>query len=307
LEKLELTWPGAAAGLRPRAGGDAAEDYSRAAEVARAHAATLRGVFARDNVSLEPEVLRLLKDVHAHVAAGADKAVCRYAARHAEDVHVAPAFAPASDLKRLAEVLLELYKQHRNAERFEEAETVARDMFTFGWHLIRERGHVNVVMVGMQTQNWALASFEYLYGGAEQVSGVPPSEAPLADPLAAAAVKDYDDQLDRLRRQYRDKLGIVYAVKPHAGDVFKLVTDDADHAWRVQALLTCGVLKHTAGRRGDVRYARKLIARHLDSDDALLAAAAAAAAAFTDAQAGEYQVPHLEPYIGWPPGTRDYD
>lgn len=307
LEMVELDWPGAAAGRKPDGSGDAADDYMQASAAARSHQATIEAAWARvfdaGNAELPAETLAALEEVHGHVAAGAKKAACRYAARHAGAVRVSPEFAPASDLKRIFDALMLVYVHYREGVGdIDTSERIARDTFAFGWHLVQERGHINVVLAGIQTQMLALGHFTNLYGKTGERSDDEP--APKASPLAAKATKEYTAQLDELLMQYNDKMQIIYDRQPHPGDVFNIVENDADGAWRVQALLTCGVLLHTGGRRGDTRYARKLIERHLGAQDALLAAAAKAANACTKQQVENYVVPRTQALITWPPGVQ---
>ena len=58
--------------------------------------------------------------------------------------------------------------------------------------------------------------------------------------------------------------------------------NDEDLAWRVQGLLTSGLIRFTAmGSRGDKRRLKRLVDKYSGGDDPYLAAAAKAARDFT--------------------------
>lgn len=313
LDMIEMEWPSTFAGGKPSGGGDAAGDYDRAVDIARAHKAKILAA-ADSREPIPADVLDVLKQVYGHVAAGASKSSGNYARAHAGAVSVSPRFAPATDMKLVVQAVMTYYRYvSEEAVDWDLAERVARDAFTLGWHLVQERGHVNVVIVGIEAQIQAMGAFSQLFGGFSDVTGRP-DNASMPNEAAARSLKRYEVRLYNVHSNYFNRMQIVHAELPAAGDVFGLVEPEfvpGDHkldpAWRVQGLLMCGVLKHTSGKRGNRRYAQKLIDRHLDNEDALMRAAAEAADAFTAEEADDYEVPLVSPNLQWPPGATEDD
>jgi hypothetical protein len=199
-------------------------------------------------------------------------------------------------MKRVHDALMLLaMKAYYRDKDYDRTERIARDMFHLGWHLMTERGHVNLVIVGLEIQTRAQGLLQGLYD---------PNQ-PKQDADAVKVIYGYQSDLDAIRSLYHSKLEIVHSPSPHAGDVFNIAENDQDHAWRVQAVITLGIVQHTAGRSDDRRYARRLIERYAASDDAVLAAAARAAGAFTDADRKNYTAPWIDPGCTWPPGVSD--
>jgi len=95
-------------------------------------------------------------------------------------------------------------------------------------------------------------------------------------------IQAYSDSLLAFRRHIEGKQRIVWALPPKPGDVFYVIENDKDRAWRVQAILALGVLRFTAQTRGDDRYTAKLIEQFKASSDPLEAAAAKTADEMTD-------------------------
>ena len=71
---------------------------------------------------------------------------------------------------------------------------------------------------------------------------------------------------------------------PNPGDVFNVAENDKDRSWRIQAILSLGIVKFTATKRGDLRRVRKIIDKNVAGDDPLAAAAAKAAKELTARQ-----------------------
>ncbi|HUS48492.1 MAG TPA: HEAT repeat domain-containing protein, partial [Phycisphaerae bacterium] len=277
--------------------GDAGNDYWDAVQVSEGKFKALADIyqtFGERNYVIPPESMGFMKKVHEHVVKGAQRASATYATRFPEEIRVAPGFFPARGLKRVADVLFFLYMYYYYQKDYDRAEAINRDMFTMGWHLFNERGHANIAMVGLQMQVISLGGFEQLY------KNTPAKK----NPDAAGAEKKYWQQLKAIRQQYVTKMEILNSRQPHTGDLFNIAENDGDHGWRIQAVQMLGVVKFTAGRRGDQRYIRKLISRFSQSDDELLRAAAKAAGEFTQEDFDAYSVPVL---TEWPPGVEHYD
>jgi len=287
-------WPTTAAGAKPSAAGDAADDYRKAVEACMGKAkqiSEMSAAFGEKERAFTPEMLDFMKEVYEHVARGAQKASASYAVKYADQFRIAPGFLPASRLKAVGDVLLFLFGHYYFNKDFDKAEEVARNTFKMGWHLMKERAHVNVVLAGLQLQMQGLGNFEALY-----------ESSPKKDPRAYKEARGYLEELNLIRDQYGKKLEIVHAEKLNAGDIFNIAENDKDHAWQVQAVQTLALIKHAAGGRADRRHARKLISRFSLSDDRLLSAAAKAAAAFTEQDFEVYRSPGYVP-VSWPPGS----
>ncbi len=95
-------------------------------------------------------------------------------------------------------------------------------------------------------------------------------------------IGEYRDAVRRVQQAYREKTKIVWNTKPSPGDIFYIIENDEDRVWRVQGLLTLGLIRFTAlGSRGDKRRIEQLVKKHSAGNDPYLAAAAKAAQNFT--------------------------
>jgi hypothetical protein len=276
-------------GFEPNQPGNAADDYHRAVELAEANQERVKAAMeAADTVEqpmdpdaaepdiaplLDAETVELLKALNRHLAAGAQKAHMQYTFVHTPKAFEVGFFVPqARKLQNVADALRALYHLHRQREAFSRAEAVAENLFMLGRHMDRERIRVNMVVAGLDLQQMALG---YL--------GAVWAEDPNANRDKLRRIDRAGRALDRVFEAYRMKRNAVWQNPPNPGDVYKVLEEDEDRAWRVQALLMLGVIRFTHAKfRGDTRVTRKLIEEYLHSDDPYLAAAAKAAHEFTE-------------------------
>ncbi len=268
-------------GYTPDGGGNAADDYARAVKIYNeapdklADAVRDRFEVARGNAVSPPDVRDMLDRMHAHVATGARKADMRYVFAHTPDeFDVGFYYGPAEDLKRVSLALELLGLNHYAAKEFDKAEAVFKNIFVLGWHMTGDKDRVRVDMVhtGMQIQLPAIDLLKDLYGKWDKAKYAGRIEK----------IDEYDDELVDIEEWYSNKLSLLWRTRPHAGDVFYVIENDEDRAWRVQALLELGILKFTADTRGDRRYTKKLMEEYASDPDVYLQAAAKAAQEFTE-------------------------
>ncbi len=297
-------WPGAVGGPAPGGSGDAAGEYAQAAGIWLANQQEITEVRRRiirgdqtDAGALPPNVLDVLQQIYQIVERGGHKGQASVARQHVRDVSLDPVFRPARTYKGVYEALQLLCEHYFSKGNYDQAEQVMRAILRFGWHLMKERGHVSIVMVGVEIQKQALGPAWRLYS--------PDFSSPKVNAAAIEEAKAFNKALGDISGLYALKLEIVHSQTPHPGDIFNLAENDEDHAWRVQATLALGLVKFSAGRRGDRKYANKLIERFVNSDDPLIAAAAKAAQGFTREDFDAYRPPYVTSDMTWPPGTDD--
>ena len=256
-------------GWSPSGQGNAADHYHKAVEVYHASEEEIdRAVAAAD---LPGMVLsRKLEEIHGHVAAGARERRMRYTLLHApKELKVGFGYEadPADSLVMVSHGLLLLVKKHASKRNLVEAEQVLQHGFMLGWHMMDERGRPYMVMRGMDIQDQFLLSLAELYKDSPERKG------------RVGVLERYLIGLRDLAAFYESKAATVWNTRPNPGDIFNVIENDEDRAWRVQGLLALGIVKFSAQRSGDRRYARKLMEAYVEGDDrdALEAAAALAA------------------------------
>jgi len=247
-------------GAEPSAPGNAADDYAKAVAVYKANERKLSTM--RD---YRP-VMGLLEQMHKHVAAGAQKREMRYVFVHTpEKMEVGFLCEPATYLTNVADAMDLLAKAHVDAGRHEQAAAVLADKLVMGRHMMNERARVHMVRNGILAQAAALDGLLAVY----RLTNAPPEKV--------SAAQNYADALSAMRSFYEDKQRVVWSLKPHPGDIFNVVANEQDRAWKVQAVLALGVVRYTADDSDDARHAEKLLDELVHADDPLVAAAAKAA------------------------------
>ena len=251
-------------GAAPSGAGNAADDYVRALAVARQREQEIAKVDAGDSSAAGMAAMRKVASL---VAAGAGKAKLDYTFTHTpKTFEVGYRYQPAVDLQTVSGAMFILGRTLYEAKEYAEAEKVLRDLFVMGWHLVQERAHVYVVRTGFGIQMNALGGLRSVYRdwGPEYSSKM-------------STVSAYIGEIITIERHFDVKQRICWSVDPKPGDVFHIIEKDQDRAWRVQAILSLGILKYRAeDRRGDMRMLGKLIDRFSSSSDPFEAAAAKA-------------------------------
>jgi len=287
-EILKLGRPGVSAevvlGSLPAAPGNAAADYGSAVAVLEDNLALIGkhigegdydGDVEDDNKSswnIPPEAMSVLQEIASHVQAGAQKADMKYSFVYSPGTfEVGYFYKPADDLERLSSALDTLAVAYVRQKKYAEAEAVLKAEFAMGCHMMRERIRVDMGIRGLTVQEMALVGLGKLYleWGGEHVKRI-------------EGVEKYRRSLLRLERAWKDKRKILWNVRPDPGDIFYIIENDEDLAWRVQGLLGLGLIKFTAvGSWGAKRKRDKLVAKYSAGDDPYLGAAANAARDFT--------------------------
>lgn len=269
-------------GYTPSEGGNAGDDYARAVATVEESEDDLRlGLRGGD---FSPEARAIAETVYEHVRAGAAKAEMRYAVEHTGgELEVDPSPDFCQPINRVATLLDRLARDLLAMDMPEEAAKVWRAEFVLGWHLSRERALAGVVRTGYGIQREALRSTS---GG--RVKGGLLKVAQLADDgEQVGRLEAYLARLDDVSAFHREKYTVVWNRDffKHAGDVFNVMNNDEDRAWRNEAILALGPLKFTqANHENDMAYINEQIEAHKQADDPVAAAAARAAERFTKAQ-----------------------
>lgn len=222
--------------------------------------------------NIPPKALAVLQEIASHVQAGAEKADMKYTFIYTpKNFRVHYRYKPANDLEKLTSALDTLASVYVDEKNYAEAEAVLKAEFTMGWHMVKERIRVYMGVCGLRVQDMALSGLRklYLVWPGEHTKRVKP-------------VEDYRDSVQRLLGIWREKGEIVWNTKPNPGDIFYIIENDEDRAWRLQGLLTLGLIRFTAmGSRGDKRRLERLVDKYSGGDDPYLAAAAKAARDWT--------------------------
>ncbi|MBL7133005.1 MAG: hypothetical protein ISS78_02800 [Phycisphaerae bacterium] len=273
-------------GSVPAAPGNAAADYNKAVAVMQDNLALI-GKYIGEGDDLDddpddddkksrwnipPKALAVLREIASHVQAGAEKADMKYTFVYtSKKFNVSYFYKPTDDLEKLSSALDTLAATYTTQKKHAEAEAVLKAEFTMGWHMMKERVRVDMTRRGLGVQDMALSGLKGLYSqwGGEHTKRI-------------KHIEKYRDSLLSLQRDQREKRKIVWNPKPDPGDIFYIIENDEDRTWRVQGLLTLGLIRFTAmGSRGDKRRLERLVAKYSGGDDPYLAAAAKAARDFT--------------------------
>ena len=274
--------PQAVTGRPMAAAGDAGKFYNQAMEMCRSAAEDIEQMTARADwreltagkAELLPAQLQQLAEIAEQVGQGAMRKDMNFVLTYTpKKLEIASDLQAADDLQNLLTPLW-LYAaaligqgQHARAER------VYCDALTMGYHFMAERARVSMTLKGAAVQKAACRRLAQLYGQSWPQRG-----------HRAVLVEDYHAAVAELSERYRHKNTIIAdlrAVRESPGDVFNIAANDEDRAWRVEGILTLGIVKYAAADRGDKRQVRKLTRKFLASDDPLEAAAAKAVDGFT--------------------------
>jgi hypothetical protein len=277
-ERHEITLsPAGFLGSLPSGAGDAADDYRQAAEIYHAHAQEFSDAIGNEPDLLKgaykvpASVVRALEDLCAHVSAGAAKKEMHYTA--ADRIEVRYANEQATQLVHVADALALLAIVYDAAKKYDEEDKVIRAMFVLGWHMAQEDARATMVSQGLEIQGGAVGYLGDLYF----------KQDPKKYAVPLKALEDYRRELQRVFKDYKDKLFVVWRPVPNPGDVFAVVQRDKDRAWRVEALLVTGAIRFThAKSAGDQKVAQSLIEEYAKSPDPFVKAAATAARDLTE-------------------------
>lgn len=270
------------AGLTPDASGNAADDYAEAAKIAVADDKILTAAklaldeAEREPASITPQALDALKRIAQHVADGARKKQMKYVFQYTpKALKVSMQIQGLRGLEEVIASMQILARYYLSHKKYDQAESVLRDLLVMGRHMIDERSHVHIVELGLGAQRAAWDRLFPLYA----------TDRPDAD--KAAALRAYEAASIEFEEFWYEKRKIVWtpghnratgrSPGPDPGDIFNIIENDKDKAWRVQAILVLGIIKYAAERPVDIEHSRKLLDRLVGDPDPLIAAAAKAA------------------------------
>jgi len=274
-------------GFTPSAPGNAAEDYQKAVNLwisrgkeidAVADAERYDALVASEDMYKDP-ALQAAKQIADHVAAGAKKQKMEYSFVYSpKTLTVGYHHAHSTHLWKVSVTVHLLHNLHKDRKEYAQAEEQLKHMFVLGWHMLNERRLAQVERDGVEIMTVALQRFQELYGVWRE--GRPGHRM--------GPIKEYDSALRLVSDNFRRKKKILWDNIPardpvtndpalYPGDVFNVVKNDQDRAWRVQGVIALGPLKHLVTSRGDIKECRRLIKRSLASKDPIIEAAAKAA------------------------------
>lgn len=254
------------AGFTPDGDGNAGEDYKKAIDLAARRHKAIAVELHSGNMSTALQVMAWIKK-------GAKKKKMEYVGTCvAAEFTVAPGFGPAMDIGSAAGTAERLAEVYADRKQYAKAAEAMRHSFVMGWHFVGERAHIATVRAGISAQVHALERLGPIYSKWEGHEG------------DLEKVEAYKRKLEPFKEYYGiggKKMRLLWNIKPHPGEVFYAVKRDKDRAWRVRALLTLGLLKHTADTSADAKYARTLIDQFVEKGGKLEKKAAKAAKEFT--------------------------
>lgn len=271
-----------AMGEEPIRDADAGDDYAAAVAFYRKHAADFEAMHALlendENALLDISRMELCRTILKTLAPAAKKRTMTYTFVHTPTALKVSAFPDgAKDFEHLADVLECLIEHYRRTKQLGQAIEPARVLFWMGWHLMNERARFFLVASGMEYQNAAGETLLEAYKNA-------------GDAKKLEAMENYLSELRTAHQLTMAKQKIVWNYNAHAGDVFHIVENDKDRAWRVEGTLALGVLKfRQKGHRGNLRKIDQLLEAARTDPEELIRAAAEVARSCTAEEITRWQ------------------
>ncbi len=260
----------------PSQSGNAAVEYDQAIRLVKLNMESLGAAQAAQNSGGAryvpgPDVRQTLNQINDLLASGGKKSQMTYIGEYGHtDFRIRYIYEPAGDFQDLLGAAMILAVYHYGQEQYDQAIDVLNNIFLMGYHMMAERGRLDMVARGISVQRRALATMRDVLnkkGGAGE---------------KLAAIDAYMKELENIdsfnKQKYKALRQGGGSGQPSPGDVFNVIENDQDRMWRVEATLILGIVKYTAtDSRGNVRLTRTLLAEQLVSEDPLEAAAARAA------------------------------
>jgi hypothetical protein len=264
--------PSTIAGIDPSSDANAAEDYQQALSFYESNKKDLDNALEemgkKADYAPDSSVVDKLTKIDSMVASGNQKKRFEYSLVYTpKKFDVTFFYPPSNKFQDLAGGLRMLALVYQRQKKYPQAESVLQHEFLLGWHMMNERARVEFTQRGMGIQRDALKGLKELYQLWQPADGIGKQ----------ARVAAFRDSLEGLDRWNNMKYQVIWNVKPYAGDVFNIVERDEDRAWKVEALLGLGVVRYTTDKRGDEKYAMRLLEKYAASSDPVLSAAAVAA------------------------------
>jgi len=262
-------------GALPIGGGNAGDDYHQAVTIYLGAKQAIEDAIidlGKGADTGHEDALAALNAMYGHISSGAKKKEMKYLLVHApKELRVGWKLPEIGTLSEVAGCMDLLAAYHLENNRPRQAEAIYKDLMVMGWHMTGARSYYHMVTAGFGTQMTSAEGLATVYramGGSFE--------------RRVQALREYHSAVREAEGIYGDKLGVLWKPKPHPGDVFNIVENDKDRAWRVQAVLAMGMLRYTADKRGDKKYNTKLLEELARDKDPLLAAAAKAAGKLTE-------------------------
>jgi len=224
----------------------------------------------------------VIQEIIQHLTDAAGKEKMEYVFVHtAREFEVRPDIDAAGDFFDMGKLLMAISDYHMYRNEPAKAVPYMQLMAVMGWHMFNEHGHVDMMYNGLAIQLDATKMLQQLY----YMMSDKDAERKRAN--------EYQRAVDAVESRFRKKREAVMPKtgKAYPGDVFKIVRDDADRAWRIQTILELGQLKFQGIDRNDLRIVHKLIKESLASDDERIRAAATAARDWTGTGADSQESP----------------
>ena len=244
---VDVLGPGGA----QNAPGEAGEEYDKAVKCFKENMKVIVPVQnALDpNNRAEPDSAGLdaLKKIDEFVAADCIKKSTGYTRMRIGDrFHFSWRFEdkndPADDLEEVGKGLELLAQYYINKKQYADAEKVLQHQFLLGWHMMQERARRVMVQSGMGLQQMALPMLADVY---RKLPGQ-------SDERIATLNRYNDKQLKELidffgQTATKHKADYIYVTGRGAlpQDLFRIIEEDQDRVWRVEALIALGMLRFT--------------------------------------------------------------
>lgn len=258
--------------------GNAADAYARAMVRAEQVYPQLQPLLLRDRQaalvdgSQPPSAAQeqMLDEIAQLVADGAGRSEFRFAGVHTDEaIEVGDRlFAQQDQLQRLRNVMVLASLAALGRDQAQQAKTRLENLLLMGADFAGERARVPLVLAGLRCQQEAARQLAILHA------------RHLDQRETAERMQAYAGSVNTALEAYGDKIKFLWDMKvlsTHPGDVYNVAENDADRAWRVEAIATLGLLRYQGLGRGDNKFIEKLIARYAASGDPFEAAAGAAA------------------------------
>lgn len=251
-------------GTEPSGPGNAADVYHKAIEYARSNQSVWAEIEAAES-ALPENLAAHAEKLLSTLAPAADIKEMTYTFNYTpKEFVVSPAPKADDDLRELAVALESLCAHYLKSGNTEKAIDAGEAYMIFGWHVSGERVRVQLTILGFDMQGSATTALQQAYNAAGKSQAV-------------QAAQTYNRQVSLARSLTTAKQRDIFKLKPPPGDVFNIIENDEDHAWRVEGLLLLGMVKFSSTDRGDQRYIENYFEEYKASDDPYFRAAATVA------------------------------
>ena len=275
LEKVTLSVPvDTVVGKAPTTPGNAAADYSRAVKVYKTNEDQLikannqfnermtiqmrKKAKDRTPVDIDSKALETLREMDSIVGNGATKAtIDTYSMQPDGRYKFTPNIDPTGELQDVSRCMVFLADYYMQRKDYPQAEAVLKRTIIMGWQMEQERARYRSVSHGMGIQQLAMDYLVRLY-------------TEMQKPELIETVDKYRRAVLEISDAYRVKLKFVWCPEPIPGDIFAMLEQDQDHAWRMEATMVLGILKFMYAKDANImKNVNKLLDKAAASTDPL--------------------------------------